>query len=219
MLKIIIGKAVCSVLSVFAPQSNLPDTDKERFYDQLQSTIAKVPATETLIPVGDWNGHVGTAAGVYSEAHGGHGYGTRNPDGERMLEFAIANELRVGNTWFKKRNSHLVTYSSGGHSTQIDYILYRKTFISAVSNVNVIPTEESVQQHHLVVCDFTIRIPPVKKRKFVPHICSWKLRDPSVASLFQVKFKEKLLSVDSSPDADPPWAWLRRPGAIWRALS
>ena len=99
---------------------------KERFYDQLQTTVAKVPATEILIPVGDWNGHVGTAAGVYSEAHGGHGYGTRNPDGERMLEFAIANELRVGNTWFKKRNSHLVTYSSGGHSTQIVRFCARK---------------------------------------------------------------------------------------------
>ncbi|CAH9114689.1 unnamed protein product, partial [Cuscuta europaea] len=29
------------------------------------------------------------------------------------------------NTWFKKRDSHLVTYKSGANSTQIDYFLVR----------------------------------------------------------------------------------------------
>ena len=70
-----------------------------------------------------------------------------------------------------------------------------------------------MQQHHLVACDFTIRIPPVKKRKFLPRICSWKLRDLSVTSLFQDKFKEKLQSVDTSPDtaaADTPMSLVEK---------
>ena len=37
--------------------------------------------------------------------HGGHGFGTPNTEGEGILEFAIANGLHIGNTWFKKRHT------------------------------------------------------------------------------------------------------------------
>ena len=45
---------------------------------------------------------------LFSDAHGGHGFGTSNVEGERILEFAIGNGLPVGNTWFKKRDPHLI---------------------------------------------------------------------------------------------------------------
>ena len=82
------------------------------------------------LPCGDWNGHVGSSGTGYEEVHGGHGFGIRNPDtdGERILEFVFTNDLLLGNTWFKKRDSHLVTYESGGAATQIDFIMY---YISA----------------------------------------------------------------------------------------
>ena len=202
LLKLIIGKAIFNFISVYAPQTNLSIDTKQQFYDQLQSTVAKIPPAEILIPVGDWNGHVGTDAGVYHVVHGGHGYGIRNSDGERILEFATANGLRIGNTWFKKRNSHLITYSSGGCSTQLDYILYRKSFSRAVSNVKVIagyPEKELVKQHHLVVCDFTVHTPSAKKRKFTPRLKTWKLRDPQTASLFEEAFRKNMLSNITSP--------------------
>ena len=155
--------------------------------------VAKVPNSENLLIVGDWNGHAGAAAGVYSTVHGSQAYGTRNAEGDRMLEFATANDLRVGNTWFKKRDSHLVTYSSGGNQTQIDYILYRRGFSRFVSNVKVIPSSierELVTQHRLLVCDFTV--PHInytaKKRKFTPRLRVWKLREAETAKRFQETF-------------------------------
>ena len=99
-LKLIIGKGVFTFLSIYAPQANYPDAINEYFYDELQHTVAKVPATEILIPVGDWNSHIGAAAGVYSDTHGSHGFGKCNTESERVLEFAIANGLHVGNIWF-----------------------------------------------------------------------------------------------------------------------
>ena len=43
------------------------------------------------------------------------GYGKPDPDseGERILEYALAYDLFLGNTCFKKRDSHLITYRSG----------------------------------------------------------------------------------------------------------
>ena len=86
-------------------------------------------------------------------------------------------------------DSHLITYSSGNLRSQVDYILYRKSFRSAVRNVKVIPSEECVQQHQLVVCDFSVRIPKVKRRKFKPRIRTWKLKDPATASRFCDAFR------------------------------
>ena len=51
----------------------------------------------------------------YREVHGGMSYGRSEPDveGERILEYALAFDLLLGNTCFKKRDSHLITYKSG----------------------------------------------------------------------------------------------------------
>ena len=65
-----------------------PETEKERFYDQLLDTAMAVPDNEVLIILGDWNGHVGAAADGYEDAHGGHGFGERNAEGVRILQFA-----------------------------------------------------------------------------------------------------------------------------------
>ena len=89
-----------------------------------RSTVARVPASEILVSLGDWNGHVGADDDGFDEVHGGQGFGVRNAEGVTILEFALANDLRVGNTWFKKRDSYLITYSSGDYKTQIDYILF-----------------------------------------------------------------------------------------------
>ncbi|XP_052253103.1 ras-related protein Rab-15-like [Dreissena polymorpha] len=51
----------------------------------------------------------------FGDIYGGRGFGVRNKEGERVLEFALANDLAVGNTWFVKKESHLVTYCSRNH--------------------------------------------------------------------------------------------------------
>ena len=45
---------------------------------------------------------------------------TKMPRGEGgVLEFTLANDLRVGNTWFR-RVSKLATYNSRDHHIQVD---------------------------------------------------------------------------------------------------
>ena len=54
--------------------------------------------------------------------HGGFGYGSRSQEGEDVLNFALAYDLLIANTVFKKRESHLVTFRSGQYSSQIDWV-------------------------------------------------------------------------------------------------
>ena len=90
---------------------------------------------------------VNRSATGFEEVHSGQAIGKRNTEGERVLEFAFANKLVVGNTWFKKKPEHLVTYQSGNAATHIDFIPYRRNFRKQVSNVKVILGEEIAPQH------------------------------------------------------------------------
>jgi hypothetical protein len=66
------------------------------------------------------------------------------------LNFALAYDLIVANTLFRKRVSHLVTFSNGQHCSQIDFILARREDRHACLDCKVIPGECVVPQHKLV---------------------------------------------------------------------
>ena len=196
---------------MYAPQANISEFVKDRFYQMLQCAVSKIPASEQLIVCGDWNGHIGSQSTGFEEVHGGQAIGKRNTEGERILEFAFANELVVGNTWFKKKPEHLVTYQSGNAATQIDFILYRRSFRKQVSNVKVILGEECASQHRMPVGDFRVSIRPQPKRKFVPRIKVWKLRDPGKQAELSEVFKAKTLDSELSQTStvDERWTSLK----------
>jgi hypothetical protein len=77
--------------------------------------VSSVPLWEKLFIGGDLNGHVCSTRVGFDMVHGGFGYGSRNQEEEGILNFALAYDLSVANTLFRKRVSHLVTFSSGQH--------------------------------------------------------------------------------------------------------
>ena len=79
--------------------------------------------SERVVVAGDLNGHLGIDRAGYNNVHGGHGLDVVNEDGIQVLYFATAYEMRIMNTFYQKRINHLVTYSSGGRESQIDYIM------------------------------------------------------------------------------------------------
>jgi hypothetical protein len=62
-----------------------------------------VSNSEKLFIGGDLNGHVGTIIGGFEMVHGGFGYDEQNQEGEDILNFVIAYDLMVVNTFFKKK--------------------------------------------------------------------------------------------------------------------
>jgi hypothetical protein len=87
--------------------------------------------------------------GGFERVHRGFEYGEHNQDGEDILNFAIAYDLMVANTFFRKKKSHLITFSSGQHSSQIDFILTRREERPNCMDCKVIPGECVVTQHKL----------------------------------------------------------------------
>jgi hypothetical protein len=158
LVKLFVGDLIFNVISAYAPQIGLNESIKRQFCEQLDALVSSVPISEKLFIGGDLNGHVGSTRVDFDGVHEGFGYGSRNQEGEDILNFALAYDLFVTNTLFRKRVSHLVTFSSGQHCSQIDFILARREDMHACLDCKVIPGECVVPQHKLVVTDFCFQV-------------------------------------------------------------
>ena len=139
------------------------------------------------------------------KVHGGHGYGLRKIERERILEFAVAHDLVVGNTHLHKKDNHLITYDSGGNSSQIDYIFVRKSDFKQVRNIKVIPGEEVVTQYRLIVSDMKWKFMKQTKKTFTPKLRTWKLKDHNVINLFKDGLTHLFASDTNKRSVEDQW--------------
>jgi hypothetical protein len=89
---------------------------------------------------------------------GGFGYDEQNQEGEDILNFVIAYDLMVANTFFRKKKSHLIIFSDGQHSSQIDFVLTRREEKPNCMDCKVIPGECVVTQHKILMADFYFQV-------------------------------------------------------------
>ena len=108
------------------PQVGHDECAKWQFWEDLDGLVRTVPSSEKLFIGEDLNGHIGSTSAGFEVVHEGFGYGSRNQEEEEILAFAMAFDLIITNTFFRKRESHLVTYRSGHSSSQIDFVLTRR---------------------------------------------------------------------------------------------
>jgi len=143
----------------------------------------------------------------YDQVHRGCGFGTRNEEGQAILEFGVATDMIVCNTVFRKRKNHLVTYTSGGAKTQLDYMLVRRANRRKVTNVKAIPGLECVQQHSLIVADLNLWMIRKHKKKFVPKLKLRKLKDEDSRADFRRKVLERANTIEEAnrPEVRESW--------------
>ena len=99
---LVLDNGLLNLLTAYAPHTGKPEEKKERFWNELFHLVSCIPQNEMVVLAGDMNGHVGSSNAGYDGTHGGFGYGDRNADGSRILEFADGLNLVVCNTLFVK---------------------------------------------------------------------------------------------------------------------
>jgi len=124
-IKLVVGLEVLNVVSVYAPQVGLGEEIKRLFWEDLDEVVQGILQNEGLLIGGDCNGHISSRGEGYETVHGGLGYSVRNSAAVSILDFAVTYDLSIVNSYFRKREEHLVTYRSGSARTQIDYFLMR----------------------------------------------------------------------------------------------
>jgi hypothetical protein len=128
-----------------------------QFWEKLDALVSNVSISEKPFIGGELNGQVCSTRVDFDGVHEAFRYGSRNQEGG-YLKLCLAYDLIIANTLFRKRVSHLVTFSSGQHCSQINFILVRREDIHASLDCKVIPGECVVPQHKLVVADFHFQV-------------------------------------------------------------
>jgi hypothetical protein len=172
LVKLLVGDLIFNVISAYVPQIGLNESVKMQFWEELDALVSSVPIYAKLF-IEDLNGHVGSTRVGFDGVHGGFRYGSRNQEGEGILNFALAYDLIVANTFFRKRVSHLVTFSSGQYCTQIDFILARREDRHVCLDCKVILGECVVPQHKLVVADFCFRVHLQRSKRIQAPRTKW----------------------------------------------
>ena len=101
------------IISAYAPQARLDESAKSQFWEEMDGFLRETPTSEKFFLGGDLNRHVGKDNRGYERVHGGHEFGEKNELEDTILDFALAFDLVIANTCFKKREGHLITYKSG----------------------------------------------------------------------------------------------------------
>ena len=143
------------------------------FYQSLQ-TAFDVPSRYEVYFGGDFNAKIGklTAEEISSDISyhvGRHGIGTRNSNGESLLDFIVENKLFVCNTAFQHPSRHITTRtgwlkdyaSSVPNSTkpvysQIDYVLCRTRSKRTLCNARSYAGASLSSDHKIVVATISI---------------------------------------------------------------
>jgi hypothetical protein len=118
-----------------------------------------------------------------------------NEEGERILDMVQAHDLALVNTFFKKKEEHLVIFKSGGNRSVIDYLGIRRDHLSVVKICKVVTGESISPQHRLLIADLNIRRRQQRKRKRIKKT-KWCKLDNGVGKKFIDMLKEHIHSTD-----------------------
>ena len=99
--------------------------------------------------------------------------------------------------------------SSGACKIQIDYILIRKKDRKLVTDAKVIPSEEVLPQHRIVISDVKIKSCKVEKQSFIPKRRVWKLNERDVKENFADDFENVTQRVNVEDHVENLWKSLK----------
>src|SRR5688572_29261171 len=123
------------IVQIYAPCEDEEEEEKDQFYESLDQALREYKkGRECLVVMGDFNGKAGN--GREENIVGPYGLGTRNENGDRLVNFCRKQNVFVTNTWFQQKRTAQYTWTSPGGriKNQIDFVLVDIRFRNGVQN-------------------------------------------------------------------------------------
>ena len=128
-----------TLIQCYAPTYDRGDTDKDVFYQQLQAEVDTVPRHDLIIVMRDRNAKVGSDNICCDKAMGKHACGTRNENGERLIDCCNMDNPAIKGTLFPHQDIHKLTWClpSGRDKNQTDHLMINGTLKRSLLDVRV----------------------------------------------------------------------------------
>ena len=193
LVKLRLKSSTLSVICAYAPTNDYPEDQKDAFFVELQHAVDRVAARNTLVLAGDFNAQVG--AEDPQQWHGCLGKFALKRDtlrtsgmAIRLLDFCVANNLVLRNTFFDHKDIHLATWTGPGdrNANQIDFLIMRREQAKAMLNCRVHRGAELETDHYLLVsnCRLQLSQPRASQRQPRSGYDSELLHDAAIQSKF-----------------------------------
>ena len=157
-----------NVILAFAPTAEKSDDETEVFHHQLKQLFDTQRKHDLNLIIGDF--HTKVRQGRRNNNVGDYGLGTRNEQGERLIQFCIEENLTITNTCFKQPIRRLYTWKAPKDSmnniirNQIAHILINNRFTSSIQNVKTYPGADISSDHNPVVATLRLKLRKIKRK-------------------------------------------------------
>lgn len=199
------------VVQVYAPNEDAHDNDKDSFYEELISWIKEnKKSRDQLIIMGDFNAKVG--AKKDGQIIGPYGLGSRNENGERLVDFCKQQKLIVTNTWFEQKANARHTWISPDKITknQVDYILLSERYRNSAKNAKVRPGADCGSDHNPVILKLKTTMKKLKSKHNVIHWNREKLKEDTVKREFREQLETKIVDSNKEVSSEILWKNLKK---------
>jgi len=201
-----------TIIQCYAPTNDSDENDKEEFYNLLQTETEKTPRHDILVVMGDLNAKVGNDSTDYERVMGKHGVGTKNNNGERLLDFCDLNNLVIGGTLFTHHDIHKLTWNSpnGRDRNQIDHLMINGMWRRSLLDVKVKRSADVGSDHHLVIALVKTKLKKTnQKPNMQTRFDTQKLKDNTVKTAFILDLKNRFQALQelSNEDTNIEVAW------------
>ena len=177
-----------NLISAYAPQVGCSQEEKGDFLNTLDRTTAKLSVSEEVWLCGDLNEYVGEGNNGAADVMGRNGFGEKNEWGDSIIGFATPIQLAIVKTFFRKRRSRLITYTSGGLSTQVDCISCKTANLKRLQDCKMLPKEAVARQHKIVLCKKEAVLSKLKRAGKTRRTWWWKINK----TVHRIRFVENV---------------------------
>ena len=210
------GKKQATLISAYAPTMTNPDDVKDKFYEELDTLISAVPASDKLIVLGDFNARVGNDHHTWEGTIGRHGIGKCNSNGLQLLKTCASHDLVITNTLFRlptrKKTSWMHPRSKHWHL--IDYVITRGKDRADVRITRAMCGADCWTDHRLIMSKFRLHIQPPRrpqKAASAKRLNVAKLKNSKIVEHFSAELQTKLSDthLDAEASIDMQWTAFR----------
>ena len=192
-----------SIISAYAPTDCHKEGDalKDSFYGDLLDCYRRIPSRDVVFVCGDFNAQIGEVAGDEKKNVGKYTIGRRTDNGDRLLSFAMHNDLVIANTLFHRRLHQLGTWKSNNRPrvrNQIDYIVVPRRWRSSILDSRTHWNELCLESDHaLLTMRFRLRLSSNFRKSPINRFDILKLKEPETTTAFAHCVSNNLCNLDT----------------------